>query len=98
MIIWEAVLQAHLQAALFASVCVDCPQLLSAALSWAPGPLMHFRIVGWIAVGLRMPVKNGVRVVGGVELHCFCANRADDGVCVLGPSFLASVGRVCAML
>ena len=98
MIIWEAVLQTHLRAALFASICIDCPQLLSAALSWAPGPLMHFRIVGWIAVCLCMPVKNGVRVVGDIELHCFGANRADYGACVLGPSFLAIVGRVCAML
>ena len=88
MILWEAVLQAHLHSALFASVCVDCPQLLPAAFSWTPGPLMYLRIIRGIAVCLRMSVENGVRVVVGIELHGFSAYRADDGVCVSGSSFL----------
>ena len=86
MVFWEAVFQAHLRVALFARICVDCSQLLSAAFSRAPGSLMYFRIVCRIAVCLRMPVKHGVRVVVSIELYCFSAYRADDGVCVSGSS------------
>lgn len=98
MSIWEAMLQAHLCAAFFASVRVDCSQLFSAPFRWALGSLVHFRIICWVAVCLRMSVKNGVRVISCSELHSFGAYRTHDCVCISGSSFLARVRLVCAML
>ena len=98
MSLWETVLQAYLRATFFTGVCVDGAQFVSATFRGTFGPLVNLRIVGGIAVVLRVPFKHQVRVIRCSDLYSFGAYRAHDCACLPRTSSAARMRLVCTML
>jgi hypothetical protein len=83
--------QAHALAAVFAAVGIDGGQLFLTSPNRAAGLLVHFGVVGWVAIRPLVSVERLVWLMSVFKVNAFRAYWAHDDCSLLRPRVGASV-------